>query len=293
MPNPNNYKDKDSFMKACIPIVIKEGTAKDSSQAAAICHSMWRRKGKKSNMETENEVKEFSFSAPMYSYEVEDESYKETNNGEKPKKYTRRAVAIVGDRFYKGQFLPASELERVYKQWEGTMHDINHQGTTHIQGLTATSDILYFIGYNKNVTYDEKTKSVSMDIVHNENTMYGKAWKAYVDLVEEAGQTPNVSVHFNAKVKRVKAKDLPVNYTEYGLEADDYIDYIYDVSPRALSTVFRGACSDADGCGIGKSNTENTGSCNDELDVQEENIDEEMEKERQALIEWLEKHKEE
>jgi hypothetical protein len=41
MPNPNNYKDKSSFMKVCVPMVIKEGTAKDGSQGYAICQDMW------------------------------------------------------------------------------------------------------------------------------------------------------------------------------------------------------------------------------------------------------------
>ena len=44
MPDPNKFKDKDSFMKVCIPMVQREGTAKSVDQAVAICHSMWRRK---------------------------------------------------------------------------------------------------------------------------------------------------------------------------------------------------------------------------------------------------------
>ena len=42
MPNPSNFKDKKSFMKACVPMVISEGTAKDGSQGYAICLSKWR-----------------------------------------------------------------------------------------------------------------------------------------------------------------------------------------------------------------------------------------------------------
>jgi len=47
MPNPNNYKDKESFMKVCVPMVIRDGTAKDSKQAIAVCLGMWNQKGKK------------------------------------------------------------------------------------------------------------------------------------------------------------------------------------------------------------------------------------------------------
>jgi hypothetical protein len=47
MPDPKKYKDKDSFMKICIPMVLKEGTAKSNDQAVAVCSSMWENRGKK------------------------------------------------------------------------------------------------------------------------------------------------------------------------------------------------------------------------------------------------------
>jgi len=45
MPDPKKYKDKDSFIKACIPMVLDEGTAKDNDQAVAVCNSMWDDRG--------------------------------------------------------------------------------------------------------------------------------------------------------------------------------------------------------------------------------------------------------
>jgi hypothetical protein len=54
MPDPKNYDSKDEFVKACVPIVIKEGTAKDGAQATAICNSMWENKDtKESKMKLE------------------------------------------------------------------------------------------------------------------------------------------------------------------------------------------------------------------------------------------------
>ncbi len=43
MPKPEPGEEQDHYMSRCIPIVMHEGTAQDSSQAAAICHSMWER----------------------------------------------------------------------------------------------------------------------------------------------------------------------------------------------------------------------------------------------------------
>ena len=41
MPIPEKNENKQDFVKRCIPIVLKEGTAKDNDQAIAICNSMW------------------------------------------------------------------------------------------------------------------------------------------------------------------------------------------------------------------------------------------------------------
>ena len=47
MPTPIKGENENDFVSRCIPVVIKEGTAKDSSQAAAICFSMLKRRNKK------------------------------------------------------------------------------------------------------------------------------------------------------------------------------------------------------------------------------------------------------
>lgn len=237
-------------------------------------------------MNDEKEVKEFRLDVPMktisdsdegkagYQLGMSDHTEIGANYGS-DRTDNRHAVALVGDRFYKGDFLAASELEKVYKMWESTLHDINHQGTTDIKGFTASSNILYFIGYNKNVEYNDKTKSVSMDIVPVASTQYASAWKGYVELCEKAGNVPNVSVAFGAKVKYVKAKELPegVDYSLAGYKDDDSIPYIYDIEPKALSTVFRGACNDKSGCGIGMTSDDVTD-----------------EEERLALIKWIKEH---
>jgi len=240
------------------------------------------------NESKEGEVMEFKLSVPMLPAKKLDVVNAESIAAEEiSDPNSNRAVALIGDRFYQGRFLPAAELEKAYTGWENTLHDINHMGTTQLRGLGVTSDIRFFVGYNTNVSYDLTTKSVSMNINIDENTMYGKAWKAYVALCEKAGQVPNVSVNFNAKFRKVQAKELPkgVNYTEYGIKSTDYVDYIYNIEPRALSTVFKGACSDAAGCGIGKCSCE-TNHADDEStqDTQEDS------EKRQELIKWLEEH---
>lgn len=44
MPKPIPGESEKNYLKRCIPVVLKEGTAKDEKQAAAICYSMFKRK---------------------------------------------------------------------------------------------------------------------------------------------------------------------------------------------------------------------------------------------------------
>ena len=51
MPKPNPKETEHDFVQRCIPIVLAEKTAKDGSQGAAICHSIYREHHKKSMKE--------------------------------------------------------------------------------------------------------------------------------------------------------------------------------------------------------------------------------------------------
>lgn len=199
-----------------------------------------------------------------------------------------RAVALIGDRFYRGTFFPASELEKAAHKWENTLHDINHQGTTDARGMMVSSNILYFVGYNDKVEYNAETKSMSMNVNICDNTHYANAWNGYIELCEKSGQTPNVSVSFRAQIKTIKVSDLPagVNYEQYGLSKDDSIRCIHDVHPDALSTVFKGACSDKDGCGIGACDGNYVEVVDDTSEVTDAE-DEAIAQKRKEIIKWL------
>lgn len=66
MPQPNKNETKDEYISRCIPIVMDEGTAKDNSQAAAICFSKWDEHMKKEvECDTCSRAKEGPFGFPM------------------------------------------------------------------------------------------------------------------------------------------------------------------------------------------------------------------------------------
>lgn len=55
MPTPNKGEKKKDFIDRCIPIVIADGTAKDGSQANAICNSIWDESKKKKEKKSEED----------------------------------------------------------------------------------------------------------------------------------------------------------------------------------------------------------------------------------------------
>ncbi len=55
MPTPSKGEKKDKFLERCIPIVIADGTAKDGSQANAICNSIWDESKKKKEKKSEED----------------------------------------------------------------------------------------------------------------------------------------------------------------------------------------------------------------------------------------------
>ena len=49
MPIPSKNENRSDFVQRCIPIVMKDGTAEDSTQAVAICQSIWTDSKKKNS----------------------------------------------------------------------------------------------------------------------------------------------------------------------------------------------------------------------------------------------------
>jgi len=173
----------------------------------------------------------------------------ETVGDGKYEKY--HAIAIIGDRFYKGKFFPATELNKAHI--DGTIHDINHMATTFDVDIFGNprQNIEYEVGFQKGQSY--KDKKLHTEIYIKKDAPKYQAWKNHIDLCRDIGKTPNLSISFYHNTKQILGKDLPddTNFQEYGYTRESMIPCITDVDIQALSTVFKGACTEKDGCGIG------------------------------------------
>lgn len=199
---------------------------------------------------------------------------------------SKNIIAIFANRFMNGGWVSEDVLKKCYKQWNGTLHDINHMGTSTGFFLIQT-DITYFIGYHKNVKYDKTNKSVSMELHIHNRTKFAEAWEAYVELCELAGQIPNVSVTYYGTQKWLPTNELPkeCDWKAEGYGKDDLVPVLTQIQPVCVSTVLRGRCDDKGGCGIRDTNSESR----DEGEEEKPELDEAVEKKRQEIIDLLRK----
>lgn len=265
-PKPKKGETEKKFINRCIPYVHKEHPSWEHDKVVAVCYSYWRDRNK-----TNEEM--FTNDAVFVTVPIKEQISEE--NTETMQTGTKNMIAIIGNRFMNGGFLSAEVLEKSYKQWEGTLHDINHMGTS-TGFFLAQSDITYFIGYHTNVKYNKETKEVSMELNVEPDCKFTEAWTAYVKLCERAGKIPNVSVTYYGKRDFKRASDLPneIPWKQEGYKEDDLVPILNSITPICVSTVLQGRCNDKDGCGLR----------NDECDLK---LEEEIEKKKQEIIERI------
>jgi len=172
---------------------------------------------------------------------------------EKAKGEGYRATIVIGDRFMKGIFVSAKETESVHKQWNNTLHDLNHMGSGYrVMFSVVPSDISYVVGYQDDAKYDKSTKETTVAVHIEENSPRYNEWKSYIAICEKINRTPNVSMYCFGKLEFIKAKDLPKDshYKKNGYRTEDDVPCMTKIIPFMVSTVMRGACNDKDGCGI-------------------------------------------
>jgi len=299
-PEPKPGQSKKDFISYCIPYVQDEHKDWEHDKVVAVCYDIWKQHHKngtfKEFMESQG-YELFTDSAQLLPIkEIKMES-KDKSGVNLVKWQIRKIVAIVGDKFMAGGFFTTEELKKCYKMWEGTLHDINHEGTS--KGIYREPDITKFIGYHRNVTFDDKTNSVSMELHAHSRTKEYQAWEAFVELCEMAGRIPNVSVTYFGKRKFVKTSELPngADYISEGYKENDLVPVLYNVIPVCVSTVLRGKCSDKGGCGVVSGNTCTSEKCGSQTDSsktseeteEQKKLEAEIEQKRQELITWLKK----
>ena len=162
-------------------------------------------------------------------------------------------VLMKGDIFYQGDFVPWAVIKAAAGNSEQVqIHDLNHQGTGYPMhnGQMVPSDINFIVGYQDNIRVDEKEKSLLVDIHIQKEAPMANTWKSYYDISSKAGRMANVSAFGFKRMTLMKASEMPVDCTSFGLRGNDTITALTYMDVVAGSTVYRGACNEKDGCGM-------------------------------------------
>jgi len=160
------------------------------------------------------------------------------------------AVAVIGDQFWnegkkgfggKAEFALASALKRDHKTMDGKFHNLDH---------ARTIDSL--VGVHENTEYKNKTKQMIIHIYPDEKFGGYNRWKSFIDACKRTGYTPNVSIECFAECEDMPASELPegTDYAKHGIGDEDMIEVEVGYRFLGAATVWRGACSSDDGCGI-------------------------------------------
>ena len=239
MPVPKKGESEKDFVSRCIPFVIHEGTTKDSSQAAAICHSIYRKKKNMKNESTKErvllELNSCSTLSPVF--EIDDPDKDEYSIG------LTESTILVGDGIYNGIFFPADEIEKAFMSWDKQPININH-----------SSAIEDEVGYITKPYYDKVTKQFKVTPVLNKETANYDVASGYINNRVKAGKPPEVSVGVWVDKEYELMDDGDERLVARNLVGDH------------LALVCRGACSPEAGCGIGLEHDKSVDTYNIELD---------------------------
>lgn len=273
MPSIKKGESENDYVKRCTPIRMKE-KGESRSKAAAACRGMYKqhkKTGKQYNgvefYEEGMEIEEgktyaFTYGGDAGNTSISDDSESIAMQATDGKGY--KATILIGDRFMHGVFVDARELEKAYKGWNNTLHDLNHMGSGYRASMFTVipSDISYIVGYQDNLTYNKTTKAIEATIHIDKEAERYSVWLTYANICNQINRPPNVSVFYYGQIRWIKARDLPKNshYQKNGFKADDTVPCVFNIQPFMVSTVTKGMCNDKDGCGIKNSNS---GSCED------------------------------
>jgi len=197
-------------------------------------------------------------------------------------------VVAIGNRFMNGVYVSNKVLKDANKGFNNTPHDMNHMGTGYQAGVftRVPADISYVVGYQDNLHFDNESGEIRATTHISETAVRYAEWKSYVDICAKMGRTPNVSMFATGKVEYIEARKLPKgsHYGQHGYAAADLVPCMAELNPVAVSTVFTGACSDRDGCGLANTYEDEKYNSNEE-DEDEKQLQSLMDAKKRAYME--------
>jgi hypothetical protein len=233
MPTPRRGEKEADYVDRCIPVVIKEGTAKDGAQASAICHSMFRQHHR-------NEEKD-----PIQIHSIVNDNRVQTRTEmHQGRQHLVVPVVMMVEGVHNGSHGPllhlAEELGRFVQAWNGIPVTIQHPEVN---------------GNNVSANSPEIIDSWTVGRVYNSSMDGGRLrGEAWIDLAKITERSPQALAYIQ------QGRNLEVSVGVFSDEEstsgvwnnEEYMAIARNHRPDHLALLpgGTGACSWADGCGV-------------------------------------------
>lgn len=230
MPTPNDEESEEDFVSRCIPIVLKEGTAEDNKQAAAICHSMFTKKNNSNMQLLTNHLKLVINKEKRYE--------KDNYVGYPLTIITKQGVMNEG-------FKPAVEVKKfanLFQEYGLVLPvTVNHPDNQYFV-IVSENDMVGTFGHN--TEYNEETTQVSTEM---------RILKKHTEVIEKIDneEYPDDSIGYFALTEKLEDSEI---FVDEGFSGDEkeyrFIERNLFPNHLAILGANEGACSRKDGCGI-------------------------------------------
>ncbi len=225
MPNPKDYKDQESFISACIPMMIKD-KGMENDQAAAACYSMWRNRDK-----TESNAR-----APLFS-----NSFREVEKA--GKKFLVVSGIPVREQVMNTYLVPAAEIARSIAGWNDTAISIQHPKSNNGSANVPDPDVA-IIGRFYNARWDGNHARMSGEYwIEIDEAMKWKEGETIINSIK-AGKILETSTGYYADDDPTPGE---FNGRAYKTIHRNLLPDHIAILPNEI-----GACSIHDGCGINR-----------------------------------------
>jgi hypothetical protein len=235
MPKPRKNESRESFVARCIPIVMKEGTAKNNKQATAVCNSMWE-KGRTTNNKSSQTLEHIAFNAAACKAVVRNESLEGRDHYVVPMVMLTEGVHAgnKGPLYY-----PKEELSKSPSAWDHKPIVVYHpdDDKTACRPTIINSQK---VGIILNTEWDKKGKKLKAE--------------AWID----KKRADKVDIRISESIEQNRVMELSTGLLtenemtpgQWGIEAYEGIARNYRPDHLALLPDKRGACSVDDGAGL-------------------------------------------
>jgi hypothetical protein len=225
LPDPKQFKDQDTFMQACVPMMMKDKSM-ENDQAVAACSNIWENKDKATNNTRTH---------------LFPNAFRQIKQGEKD--YLIVSGIPLKEQVMNTYLMPAEEIARSIKGWNGTAISIHHPHLNDGSVNVPDPDVAIIGRF-----YHARSEN-------NGRRMSGEYW---IDIAEaekyQEGKAIVEAIRANKVLETSTGYYADDEETSGVFEGREYKTIHRNLLPDHIAILPKaiGACSVRDGCGVNR-----------------------------------------